>query len=79
MMNIDYDILQLAFDLKDQSLTEQHKEICEEWISGKAVELMKVDIDDPRLLEYVAYHKKLKAKTKMVWQEISGLSNTRGL
>ena len=46
------------------------QEICEEWTSGKALDYMKVDTSDPRLLEYAALYDKLESKQEAVWESI---------
>jgi hypothetical protein len=63
--------LQIAFDLnKNEQLTQQHLDICEEWNSGKGEDFMKISTDDPRLLEYVALHDKLEKKKETVWNQL---------
>jgi transmembrane sensor len=38
----------------------EQQQILNEWRSGKALEYMKIDIDDPKLLEYMALYEKCK-------------------
>lgn len=62
---------QLAFGKNDDvPLTSDEQKICEEWTSGKASELMKVDATDDRLLEYVGLYNKLESKKAEVWESI---------
>jgi predicted alpha/beta hydrolase family esterase len=62
---------QLAFGKNDDvPLTSDEQKICEEWTSGKAAEIMKVDATDPRLLEYVGLYNKLESKKEEVWESI---------
>ena len=64
-------ITQLAFGKKeDVPLTQEEQDICEEWTSGKAEEYMKVDVNDPMLLEYLALYIKWKEKTDEVWESL---------
>ncbi|AEV99062.1 hypothetical protein A4D02_10910 [Niastella koreensis] len=62
---------QLAFGKNDDvPLTSEEQKICEEWTSGKAEEMMKVDATDERLLEYVGLYDKLERKQAEVWESI---------
>ena len=62
---------QLAFGKNDDvPLTSDEQKICEEWTSGKAEEIMKVDATDERLLEYVGLYDKLENKKAEVWESI---------
>ncbi|MBO9205158.1 MULTISPECIES: FecR family protein [Niastella] len=64
-------ITQLAFGKSDEvPLTNDEQKICEEWTSGEAAELMKVDATDPRVLEYVGLYNKLESKKDEVWESI---------
>jgi ferric-dicitrate binding protein FerR (iron transport regulator) len=64
-------ITQLAFGKSDDvPLTSEEQEICEEWTSGKASEIMKIDAADPRLLEYVGLYDKLDGKKDEIWESI---------
>jgi len=64
-------ITKLAFGKKDDvPLTSDEQEVCEEWTSGKASEIMKVDAADPRLLEFAGLYDKLESKKDEVWESI---------
>jgi transmembrane sensor len=54
----------------DAPLSSDEQDICDEWTSGKASEYMKVDISDPRLLEYAGLYDKLESKKAAVWESI---------
>ena len=71
MKALSENITQLAFGKSDDvPLTSEEQKICEEWTSGKASELMKVDAADPRLLEYAGLYDKLENKKDEVWESI---------
>ncbi|OQP44565.1 hypothetical protein A4H97_09355 [Niastella yeongjuensis] len=71
MKALSENITQLAFGKSDDvPLTSEEQKICEEWTSGKASELMKVDAADPRLLEFVGLYDKLENKKQEVWESI---------
>jgi transmembrane sensor len=71
MKALSENITQLAFGKSDDvPLTSDEQKICEEWTSGKAAEIMKVDATDPRLLEYVGLYNKLESKKEEVWESI---------
>lgn len=55
---------------EDAPLTRDEQEICEEWTSGKASDYMKVDAEDPRILEYAGLYDKLENKKDEVWESI---------
>ncbi|THU39245.1 DUF4974 domain-containing protein [Niastella caeni] len=64
-------ITQLALGkTEDTPLTRDEQEICEEWTSGKALEIMKVDAADPRLLEFAGLYDKLQNKKNEIWESI---------
>ena len=61
MIDISNDVLLLAFNLKDgEPLTEQHMEICEEYVSGRWLDTMKISVSDPDLWLYLLLYEKLK-------------------
>jgi len=71
MNTIPGNITQLALGKKEgEPLTQEEQEICEEWITGKAEEYMKADVDDPMVLEYLALYIKWKERTAEVWEGI---------
>jgi hypothetical protein len=71
MKALSRNIAQLALGKADDApLSSDEQEICEEWTSGKALDYMKVDISDPRLLEYAALYDKLENKKEAVWEGI---------
>jgi transmembrane sensor len=55
----------------DEPFSSDEQEVCEEWTSGKASEIMKVDISDPRLLEYAGLYDKLENKKQAIWESIA--------
>jgi hypothetical protein len=68
--NID----QLAFGkADDEPLSSDEQNICDEWTSGKAAELMMIDSNDPRLLEYLGLYDKLESKKEAVWESIDAV------
>jgi transmembrane sensor len=71
MKALSRNIAQLALGKADDApLSSDEQEICEEWTSGKALDYMKVDTSDPRLLEYAALYDKLENKKQAVWESI---------
>lgn len=71
MKALSRNIAQLALGKADDApLSSDEQEICEEWTSGKALDYMKVDTSDPRLLEYAALYDKLESKQEAVWESI---------
>ena len=71
MKALSRNIAQLALGKADDApLSSDEQDICEEWTSGKALDYMKVDISDPRLLEYAALYDKLENKKEAVWEGI---------
>ncbi|WP_205509651.1 FecR family protein [Longitalea arenae] len=71
MNAISGNITQLALGKNDDApLTRDEQEICEEWTSGKASDYMKVDAEDPRILEYAGLYDKLENKKDEVWESI---------
>ncbi|OQP58216.1 hypothetical protein A3860_07785 [Niastella vici] len=71
MNTIPGNITQVAFGKSDEApLTSVEQDICDEWTSGKATEYMKVEAEDPRLLEYVGMYGKLEAKQDEIWESI---------
>lgn len=54
----------------DAPLSNDEQDICEEWTSGKASDFMKVEISDPRLLEYAGLYDKLEGKKNEIWESI---------
>ncbi|WP_207514007.1 FecR family protein [Longitalea luteola] len=71
MNAISGNITQVAFGKSDDApLTRDEQEICEEWTSGKASDYMKVDAEDPRMLEFAGLYDKLENKKEEVWESI---------
>jgi len=63
--------IQLALSKSDgEHLTEDEIDVCEEWKTGKALDYLKVDTGDPRLLEYAGLFDRLENKKKAVWESI---------
>jgi transmembrane sensor len=63
MIDISNDVLLLAFNLKKgEPLTEQQKQICEEFASGRWLDLMKISVSDQNLCRYLLLYEKLKGK-----------------
>lgn len=71
MKALSRNIAQLALGKDDDApLSNDEQEICEEWTSGKALDYMKVDTSDPRLLEYAGLYDKLESKKQALWEGI---------
>lgn len=71
MKALSRNIAQLALGKADDApLSSDEQDICEEWTSGKALDYMKVDTSDPRLLEYAALYDKLENKKQALWEGI---------
>jgi transmembrane sensor len=71
MKALSRNIAQLALGKADDApLSNDEQNICEEWTSGKALDYMKVDTSDPRLLEYAALYDKLENKKQALWEGI---------
>jgi transmembrane sensor len=69
-MELPYNILQLAFDLKKgEPLSEEQQAICDEWSSGRALEYMQIHVGDPRLVEYLALYKQYENKTAVLYEK----------
>jgi transmembrane sensor len=76
MNAISGNITQVAFGKSDDApLTREEQDICEEWTSGKASEYMKVDAEDPRVLEYVGMYDKLENKKNEIWDSIQATNS----
>jgi transmembrane sensor len=71
MKSLSRNVARLALGkTDDEPLSSDEQEVCEEWTSGKALEIMKVDISDPRLLEYAGLFDKLENKKQALWDSI---------
>ncbi len=71
MKSLSRNVARLALGkTDDEPLSSDEQEVCEEWTSGKALEIMKVDISDPRLLEYAGLFDRLENKKQAVWESI---------
>jgi transmembrane sensor len=71
MKALSRNIARLALGKADDApLSNDEQDICEEWTSGKAMDYMKVDTGDPRLLEYAGLYDKLENKKEAVWESI---------
>src|SRR5689334_7889305 len=71
MKALSRNIAQLALGKADDApLSSDEQEICEEWTSGKALDYMKVDTSDPRLLEYAGLYDKLESQKEAIWESI---------
>src|SRR5690349_5505699 len=76
MNAISGNITQVAFGKSDDApLTREEQDICDEWTSGKASEYMKVDAEDPRVLEYVGMYAKLENKKEEIWDSIQATNS----
>jgi hypothetical protein len=61
----------LAFDKNnDEPLSQDELEICEEWTSGRAEEYLKIDLDDPRLFEYLGLYIKCEKNKEELWKAL---------
>lgn len=64
-------VTQLAFDINEnEPLTKEQLAICEEWISGKGEDYMKVSVNDPRLLEYAGLYDRLEKRKETIWKKL---------
>jgi transmembrane sensor len=76
MSTISGNITQVAFGKSDDApLTREEQDICEEWTTGKGSEYMKVDAEDPRVLEYVGMYDKLENKKEEIWDSIQATNS----
>ena len=71
MKRIPDNVTQLAFEINDNKpLSKEQLAICDEWVSGKAKDYMKVSINDPRLLEYAGLYDRLEEEKETKWKEL---------
>jgi hypothetical protein len=71
MKQIPDTLTQLAFNKKEnEPLTNEELAVCEEWTSGKGLELMKISSEDPQLLVCMGLYDKLEEKKVDVWSKV---------
>lgn len=76
MKKLSSDMIALALEKVDGvPMTNEEKEICEEWYSGQGRDNMKIETGDPKVLDYYRLWNKLENKKSAVWESMQAVES----